>query len=282
MPAQVKNRIKLFADDTKLYCRLSEDSRELQTDIDALVKWADRWLLPFNASKCKVMHIGSRNPGHAYNMRGAPMEVADEEKDLGIVIDKQLNFHDQASAASSKASQILAVVRRSFANIDRVTLPLLFKSMVRPYLEYGNTIWGPFSRGDQKQVERVQRRATKLVEAISHLPYPERLRRLGLPSLQYRRLRGDMITVYQLFHGGIDLPPETFLVKSDSHRTRGHRWKVLKPRAASLVRRNSFSSRVINDWNSLPDSVVSARSVNSFKARLDRHWAGRMFITPFT
>ena len=227
------------------------------------------------------MHIGLRNPEHPYYLNGSPVEVAEEEKDLGIVIDRQLNFHKQTAAATSKASKMLAVVRRSFANVDEFTLPLLYKSMVRPFLEYGNSIWGPFSKGDQKLLERIQRRATRMVKAIKHLPYPQRLRHLGLPSLCYRRRRGDMITVYQLFHGGMDVRPAKFLTRNESGSTRGHQWKPHKPRAKTLIRRNAFSMRIINDWNSLPASVVSAETLNSFKARLDLHWKNIMFDIPF-
>ena len=152
---------------------------------------------------------------------------------------------------------------------------------MRPTLEYGNTIWGPFSRTEQKRVERVQRRATRMVKSVRHLSYSDRLRHLKLPSLLYRRRRGDMITVYQLIHGGMDIPPGKFLSMNNSRLTRGHPWKLHKPRAKSLIRRNTFSSRIVNDWNSLPAKVVSAATVNQFKARLDRHWANIMYDTPY-
>ena len=229
-----------------------------------------------------MLHVGSQNPERSYHLKDVPVEVVENEKDLGIIIDRQMKFKHQASAAVSKASQMLAVVRRSFANIDHFTLPLLFKTIVRPHLEYGNIIWGPFNKGDQKLVERVQRRATKMVDSIRQLSYPERLRQLGLPSLHYRRRRGDMIAVYQVLHGGMDIPPDLLLARNDSGRTRGHQWKLNKPRATTLTRRNSFSVRTINDWNALPASVVSSESLNVFKARLDRHWANIMYDTPFT
>ena len=283
MPPEVSNCIKLFADDTKVYRRVLGSGKDdgLQADIDALDEWSTKWMLPLNAAKCKVMHIGHHNPQLAYNLNGVPIKVTDEEKDLGIVIDSQLNFQRQTSAAIAKASQTLAVLRRSFANVNESTLPLLFNTMVRPLLEYCNTIWGPFGKGDQKRVERVQRRATRMVVNLKHLPYPERLRSLGMPSLCYRRRRGDMISVYQLLHEGMALSPNEFLTRNESDRTRGHRWKLSKPQAKKLVRRNAFSTRIINDWNSLPDSVVSAASVNQFKARLDKHWKDIMFHIPF-
>ena len=137
MPQQVSGCIKLFADDTKLYRRVSGKDGALQTDIDALVTWSKKWLLPFNENKCRVMHIGGSNSEHSYLLNGTALGKVREEKDLGIIIDDQLKFHQQTAAAISKASQMLAVVRRSFATLDEFTLPLLYKSMVRPFLEYG-------------------------------------------------------------------------------------------------------------------------------------------------
>ena len=145
-------------------------------------------------------------------------------------------------------------MRRSFANVNEGTLPLLFKSMVRPFLENGNTIWGPFSKMDQKQMERVQRRVTKMEKATKHLSYQERLQLLGLPSLYYRRRRGHMVTTYQLLNGGMDLLPERFLTRCESGTTRGHQWRLRKPRTRTLFRSKMFTSRVVNDWNSLPAS----------------------------
>ena len=89
-----------------------------------------------------------------------------------------------------------------------------------------------------------------------------------------------MVTVYQLLHGGMDVSPEKFLKRNISELMRGHKWKLHKPRAKTLTRRNAFSTRIVNDWNSLPPSVVSAETVNSFKNRLDKHWTNVMFDSP--
>ena len=183
-------------------------------------------------------------------------------------MDSGLKFRKQAASAVAKATQILAVIRRTFQAIDCVTLPLLFKTLVRPHLEYGGCIWGPFSKADQKAVERVQRRATKLVPELRHKPYPERLRLLDMPSLYHRRRRGDMIKTYQILHAELDLQSDSFFTPARYSRTRGHRLKLSKEQAKSRVRRHCFSVRVINDWNALPSEVVLASSLNQFKSRL--------------
>ena len=231
---------------------------------------------------CKVLHIGRQNRHHVYTLRGTTLEDTVAEKDLGVYIDAELKFRKQAAAAVSKASQVMAVIRRSFQLLDRSTLPILFKTLVRPHLEYGNIIWGPFNRADQQLVERVQRRATKMVPELRHLPYTMRLRALKRPSLYHRRRRGDMIAVYQLLRGGFDLDPQVFFDTALARDTRGHPWRLVKPRAVSRIRRNAFSTRVVNDWNSLPPEVVASDTVNQFKNRLDAHWAHTAYTVPHT
>ena len=101
-------------------------------------------------------------------MSGRSLEDVDEEKDLGVIVDKGLKFHRQAAAAIKKANSALGIIKKSFTFLDEETLPLLFKSLVKPHLEYGNVIWGPFYKGDA-------RKATKAVPGISSLTYGERL-----------------------------------------------------------------------------------------------------------
>ena len=129
-------------------------------------------------------------------------------------------------------------------------------------------------------MEKVQRRATKLVPELRAKPYSQRLQELGLPSLTYRRLRGDMIVIYQILHGLLDVRPG-LLQLSTSRTTRGHHLKLQKPRARTLPRRNYLSVRAVNSWNGLPSHVVSAPSINSFKSRLDSHWNDIQFTSVF-
>ena len=128
-------------------------------------------------------------------------------------------------------------------------------------------------------MERVQRRATKLVQSVRHLNYQDRLRSLKLPSMYYRRLRGDVITVYQILSGNLRARTGSLLERDTSERTRNHgkKLKLKQPRVNSKLRQASFCSRVIPCWNALPEEVVSAPNVNTFKNRLDKCWAGRVY-----
>ena len=108
------------------------------------------------------------------------MEEVAAENDLGIYVDTELKFRKQAAAAVSKTSQVMAVIWHSFQLLDKLTLLVLFKTLVQQHLEYGNVVWGPFNRADQQLVEHVQRRAMKMVLEMHHLSYPELL--LSVPQ----------------------------------------------------------------------------------------------------
>ena len=158
---------------------------KLQIDLTNLEKWSERWQLPFNASKCKVIHFGHNNQRHEYHLDDHTLEKIDNQKDVGVIIDNNLKFHIHSASASKKANQILGIIKKSYNTRDALTFSTLYKSMVRPHLEYGNTIWGPYYQGDIKVVESVQRRATKLITVSKDKTYEERIRELKLPSLVY-------------------------------------------------------------------------------------------------
>ena len=148
--------------------------------------------------------------------------------------------------AIKKANRILGLIKKSFVNLDTNSLPLLYKSIVRPHLEYGDIIQGPHYKKDQKAIEKVQKRATKLIPSIQDLPYEERLRQLNLPSLMHRKRRGDLIQTYKIITEKINLNKDLFFKISRS-ATRGHNYKLYKQHANKLVRINAFPKRIVND-----------------------------------
>lgn len=284
LPDAINTFVKIFADDTKIYntVKNEEDVALLQQNIDNAVSWSKTWQLPFNDSKCKVLHIGKKNTEANYTIGEGEakinLERVQEEKDLGVTFDDKLDFKTHINQSILKANRILGILKRNFCQLDQPSFTLLYKSMVRPHLEYGNTIWRPHKREDINRIEKIQRRATKQIKSISHLSYEERLSILRLPTLEYRRARGDMIQTYKILHKIDDLDPTLFFNLADNNRTRGHPLKLNKPRARLDIRKYSFSVRVINEWNSLPEEVVLAPSINCFKNRLDRFWNNRKFI----
>ena len=154
---------------------------------------------------------------------------------------------------------------------------LLFTSLVRPHLEFANVVWAPRFVKDKNLIEAVQRRATRMIPELKNFTYEDRLKSIDLPSLEFRRRRGDMIEVYKYLHKIYETKDKILPLDRSGINTRGHSLKLSKRGCRLDVRKNFFSFRVVNPWNALPEEVVSAPSLNSFKARLDKHWTRHKF-----
>ena len=142
-----------------------------------------------------------------------------------------------------------------------------------------NTIisyYGPSYLLDNQKIERIQHKACRMNQPISQLPYHDRLRQFNLLSLQHHRRRGDLIYLYKILKGTYDIHNQLF-TSSNSIATKGHTKKLFKYHTNSYARLNFYSNRVINDWNSLPQSIVDSPSVNEFKMLLDRHYSNYLF-----
>ena len=228
--------------------------------------------------KLMVTHLGTENPSWEYHMNGTTLEATSDERDIGVTVDRDLKFHLHVSKAVNKASRMLGLVRATFTYmyLDESTLPKLFTRMVRPS-ENRNVIWSPTYQCDKLEIEKIQRRATKLIPKLREMPYKDRLVALRLPSQHYRRRRGYMIHVYKILKGIDRIDPSRFFMVSDQAITRGHSLKLLKQRSGSSVRQSVFSQRVINDWNALPAYVVDSPTLNTFKSRLDKNWKRERF-----
>ena len=152
--------------------------------------------------------------------------------------------------------------------------------MVRPHLEYAAPVWSPHDDYLKEQLENVQRRATKLIPAISHLEYPERLKALKMPTLAYRRVRGDMIQVYKLLNGKYDTSLPQFLTLSHN-KEKGldrHNLDLFLHSCSKDIKKYSFASRVQRLWNSLPEGLVNAETVYDFEVGLDAHWEDQALL----
>ena len=271
LDSKVISKLAKFADDTKL-CKTVENMEgllALQRDLDSLNEWASEWQMSFNVDKCKVVHVGHNNSCSKYSLGNTELNSAVKETDLGVVIDNTLKFSEQCSTAVKSANRTLGLIKRTIKSRSKDIIVKLYKALVRPKLEYCVQAWRPFLRKDIDNMERVQRRATRMITECKGQSYECRLKTLGLISLEERQTRGDLIQVFKLIKGVDNADYREYFQLANNNRTRGHRFKILKVRSRLEVRRNFFSQRVVNGWNGLPSYVVEAKSVNAFKNRLD-------------
>ena len=177
LPEVVNSIVKIFADDTKLYIKDS-NCDVIQQDLDALFTWAQLWQLRFNVKKCKTLHYGRNNESYQYTLNFEDIETASEETDLGVTFQQDLKFSSHIAGKVNKANSTLSLIVRTFDYIEKDSFILLYKALIRPHIEYGNVIWHPFLRKDIESVEKVQKRATKLVPELKDLTYIERLKKI--------------------------------------------------------------------------------------------------------
>jgi len=272
LPDVIQSYIKIFADDTKIF-NSPQNSNIIQQDLNSLQQWSDTWQLKFNANKCKVLHIGKQNPCNSYYMQDndsqSIINSCSSEKDLGVTFDSDFTFDVHINTAINKANKMLGVIRRVFSFIDKESFLNLYKSLVRPHLEYGNIIWYPFLKRQSAAIERVQRRSTKLIPELKHLSYTERLAALRLPSLKTRRIRGDLIQTFKIFRQIDDLDVNKFFTTNQCNITRNPLDKIFIQHCRTNLRKYSFTNRVAPLWNKLPDHVKLSPNLNTFKSLVD-------------
>ena len=222
-------------------------------------------MLTLHPDKCTHMEIGKYNVGEnqyytTMNNFTKTIDTHDKQKDLGVTFDSKLTFDQHISQVVNKSTKI---IRRTFQFLDKHTFLPLYKTMVRSHLEYAMALWHSYKIKHQIALENIQRKANKELPGMRNLSYIEILQLLKLPTLAYRRLRGDMIEVYKIIHNIYDNESVPNLLNNNeiSQRTgnRGHSLKLFTQRAKLNLRKIVFLIRITEPWNSLPDNSGNSK-----------------------
>ena len=272
----IQSKVFMFADDIKLVMKapLSGFSSFdlLQDDLLSIQRWCSTWLLKLNINKCACIHFGFDNPCRNYMVDDVLIKTVDSISDLGVIVSKSLKPSDQCLKACARAHRMLAVIKLAFKFLDIATLTQLYKSYVRPLLEYCCIVWCPFYAKDIDMLEKVQRRFTRILPVFRELHYKDRLVQYNLLSLYARRILLDLTHVYKIIHGHIDVDANLFFSINPDSRTRGHVYKLTCNHSRLSVRQFWFSSRIVPFWNALPSACVSATTISTFKLLVLQHF----------
>ena len=274
--------ISKFADDTKAGRTVDSDldRSKLQEEINNLVKWAETWQMSFNAGKCKVLHLGKKNQHFNYHMGGfAPggqiLEETTEEKDVGVIISNTLKPSAHCAKAAKKANQVLGQMSRGLHFRDKYTWIRLYCQYSRCHLDYCAQAYSPWTQADINLLESVQERAVRMVSGLKGKTYLDRLKEVGLTTLQDRRVRGDLIQVWKTLHQKDDVQPKTWFTLANQ-QVLGPRTRVtddplnLKPiNHDQAFRKNFWSVHSVEKWNNLPPNLKSANLLTTFKTNYD-------------
>ena len=269
LPSKITSCKSFFADDCKIYANPLISYNQLQTDLNLITVWCEEWLLPLNCNKCAVLNIGKNNPHNYYYINNMQLTNVDTHNDLGVIINSTLSWSEHITSICKRANTILYLLKKTFSSVSYGTFIKLYKTYVRPHLEYAGAVWCPDLVSDRNKLENLQRYATRIPFGRVRPSYEERLEMANLSLFSERRLRGDLISTYRILNNLNSANLSSIFSLNQDERLRGHPFKLLRENFKTRSREYFLSNRVFHTWNSLPAEVVKATSINAFKNSYD-------------
>lgn len=283
LPDSVLSTLKLYADDAKCYrqIRSIEDCHALQNDLNHLYEWSRKWKLVFSAKKCKVMSV-SRSKNciiFSYCLNGTLLERVNTFTDLGVVVSNTLSFSEHVKYIVNKANCMAGLIRRTTDNLVATGVMVrLFETIVRSNLEYCSQVWSPHTKQDIELIEQVQRRFTKSLLYHSGCSYKERLIRLGLLPLSYRREIADLLFFYKCMNSLYDVDFSHYVTPIGNSRLRsgsaGILFKIRK--CNSVTFHHSYFQRITYLWNALPQNLRDCDNFNNFRKSIKEFYCSKL------
>ena len=303
MPDCVTSQIKLFADDSLLYARISgeEDAVRLQEDLNRLTEWEETWMMHFHPAKCETLRITNKvKPiNYDYYIHNHKLSLAIDHipkskqekarqratnhgerihntaKHLGININSKLSWNHHVDAITKKANSTLAFLRRNTSNCPKPVKSYCYETYVRPTLEYASTVWDPTTKHNINKMEMVQRRAARYVHSDwrRHSSPTEMMNQLQWQTLEHRRHTARLTMMYTIQHNLIDIPLNKYTQPARTHCAtehlaagrRGHPLQLRVQRSRLQAYKHSFFISTIEPWNKLTVQTINAPSIEAFK-----------------
>ena len=266
------SKVCLFADDAKIY---STDSTDLQMSLNRISSFFRNRQLELAPQKCEFLRIGAQTNPHVFTIENNQIQTAHSVKDLGIHISQDLKWKTHVNKIASRAFQRCHQVLKSFSSRNVWTLLNAYTTFIRPTVEYATTIWNPYIEKDKKTVERVQKFFTKQICQRCNIPfdsYSDRLYKLDLKTLEYRRLEFDILMFYKFMNGLVDIKKSEFFTMSASrYNTRSHEL-CIRPNLINTnqLQHKFFINRCTSVWNNLPAELVKCQSYLLFRSKLKK------------
>lgn len=277
LPSRVHSSINLFADDCVIYreIRNANDSLALQSDLNAVSSWCSEWVMTLNINKCKVMHVSRTSaPSSTYTLQQHTLDIVSSYKYLGVHISNNLSWDQHVTYVSNSANRLLGYLKRNFSSISSSLKLLLYKTLIRPKLEYAASIWDPHQEFLVTGVEAIQNRSARFILSNYHrtasVSYMKST--LFLPNLSLRRKILRLSLFHKIyFHAHL----HNFLLSAPSYISRrvDHRYKVAPFTCKTNAFYHSFFPHTVNEWNRLPETLVSIQDNKLFKAALLAHFS---------
>jgi hypothetical protein len=215
------------------------------------------------------MHFGRANPKFDYAMNGVQLEKVESARDIGVIVQSNLKPTAQCLKAAATARTVLSQITRTFHYRDKVTFLKLYKTYVRPHLEFSTPAWSPWSLTEISCIEKVQIKVVNMISGLSSRTYEDRLKELGIESLAERRHQADMVMVHKIVPGTGDLELAQWFDTYDGRRvTRAGAdpLNIMARKGRLELRKGFFSNRVAQDWNNVPSDIKNILVTGQFRS----------------
>ena len=268
-------QVKLFADDSAVYRRISSknDHITLQKDLDSLVQWERDWSMEFHPDKCQLLRISLKqnNSQFQYKIHNTEIKPTSNAKYLGITINNKLSWNTHINNMCQKGNNTLNFINRNFWTCKEKVKANLYKTYVRPVLEYSSSVWDPHTQANQDSIEMVQRRAARFTKGFNfreQVSVGKLLEQLNWPTLKERRAKTKTTLLYKALNNLVDIPTQHLRLTQTQTRQQQN---FYIPFAHTNAYRHSFFMDTIRLWNTLPSNIKSAPSLPIFKEALSHH-----------